>query len=210
MTAIPEKVTRLRELIQTGDTTHGSILRSSADMIAEYYRLVLKWNERLHLTTITEPEHFLERHILEVCASIRLIDPQVSAIWDLGSGLGVPGIPLKIFRPDLQIVLVESGRRKVHFLETVIAELALAQATVDHRRIEDLPPCTEGVLLTGRAIERMESLFPTILQLGAKAAQILLFSTTGPAGSLPGVTIHPLPGAHDRCIAELKCSTWNN
>lgn len=206
---IGEKTAILRRSILDNGTPNGARLREVADLIAQYYQLVLKWNDRLHLTTITDPDQFLERHVFEVLASLPLIDPSVRVLWDLGSGLGVPGIPFRLFRPDLEVVLVESNRRKVLFLETVISELSMDRMSVLHRRIEDLSPLGRGVLLTGRAIERMEALFPTILRLGAEASQILLFTTTRPAHALPGAVIHPLPGTLNCCVAELKCSTWN-
>lgn len=199
----------LRSLLIESDFFGSSPILESHELITEYYRLVLKWNDLLHLTTITAPQQFLERHLIEVFSALPYIDKDVDTIWDLGSGLGVPGIPFRLFRPDLEVVLVESNRRKVLFLETVVAELGLVQTHVIHSKIQALPLPASSVLLTGRAIERMESLFPAILQLGASARQIILFTTTRLTAFLPGAQIHYLSGAADRCLAVLKCSTWN-
>ncbi|MEY3285124.1 MAG: 16S rRNA (guanine(527)-N(7))-methyltransferase RsmG [Acidobacteriota bacterium] len=177
------------------------------DHFAHYYGLVLKWNSRLHLTTLTEPDQFLSRHIAEVCAAVGLIDAQVTGVWDLGSGLGVPGLPLRILRPDLDVLLVEASRKKAIFLETVIAELGLTGCRVACQRIEDLPAPTADLLLTARAVEQMEELLPRLLELAVSAGQLILFISPDLARLLPGATIYPLPGAQQRCLASLKCST---
>lgn len=209
MSAITDKASQLQGLIYSGETVAGGRLRPYAELITGYYQLVLKWNARLNLTTLTEPAQFLERHIVEVYEAVHLIDPAVTSLWDLGSGLGVPGVPFKIFRPDLEVTLVESSRGKAIFLETVVADLEFDLTRVERTRIEDLKPLRPGELLTCRAVERMEGLFQTMLRLGAGATQILLFTTTTAAHSIPGAVLHPLPGALNRCVAELKCSTWN-
>lgn len=209
MTSATDKADELRALILSGSTPVGDRLQPFTERIAEYYQLVLKWNGRLNLTTLTAPAQFLERHVVEVFEALHLIDPAVTSLWDLGSGLGVPGIPFKIFRSDLEVTLVESNRGKAIFLETVIAEMELDRARVEWKRVEDLAPLGPGALVTCRAIERMESLFQTILQCGAGATQILLFTTIPVAHSIPGAVVHPLPGAFNRCVAELNCSTWN-
>ena len=177
------------------------------DRFTDYYALVLKWNNRLHLTTLIEPAQFLERHIAEVCSAVDLIDKGVAKVWDLGSGLGVPGIPIKILRPELEVVLIESSRKKAIFLETVISELRLEHCVVACRRIEDLPLPSAEVLLTARAVEQMESLLPLIRQFALTACQALLFISQESGQRIMGATLYQLPGSRQRSIAVLKCST---
>src|ERR1044071_3066172 len=73
-----------------------------------YFELVLKWNPRLHLTTLVDPQQFFQFHILESDFAASLLLPSVTRLWDLGSGLGIPGIPIAILRPDLPVHLVEA------------------------------------------------------------------------------------------------------
>jgi 16S rRNA (guanine(527)-N(7))-methyltransferase RsmG len=145
------------------------------DLLSKYYELVLKWNKRLHLTTLTRPQEFFERHILESIFSESLILPSVNHVWDLGSGLGVPGMVIAILRPDLDTHLVEAGRNKALFLEETAAHLDLKNVTVVESRFETLDPLPEESCLTVRAIEKMGKLIPEILRLGARSSQILIF-----------------------------------
>ncbi|MCI0665770.1 MAG: class I SAM-dependent methyltransferase, partial [Acidobacteria bacterium] len=106
------------------------------DLLSKYYDLVLKWNKRLHLTTLTQPREFFERHILESAFSESLILPSVNQVWDLGSGLGVPGMVIAILRPDLDVRLVEASRNKALFLEEVDVSLNLKNLRVIESRFE--------------------------------------------------------------------------
>jgi 16S rRNA (guanine527-N7)-methyltransferase len=198
---------RLAVLRSMLESRYSELTCSQIDQFTKYYELVLKWNGRLHLTTLTEPKDFLERHIAEVLSVIGLIEEQVAVLWDLGAGLGVPGIPLKILRPDLEVKLVESSRKKAIFLETVIAELGLLSCRVDCRRIENLPPPTRDVLLTARAIEQMERLIPLIRHLAATAGQSIIFISRDLGERIPGSRLYPIPHTDHRCLAILECST---
>lgn len=148
---------------------------AESDLLSKYYELVLKWNKRLHLTTLSRPRDFFERHILESAFSESLILPSVNQVWDLGSGLGVPGMVIAILRPDLTVRLVEANRNKALFLEEAAVHLNLKNLKVVESRLEAIDGVTEESCLTARAIEKMEKMVPEILRLGAKASQILFF-----------------------------------
>src|SRR5262249_44645633 len=87
------------------------------ESLSLYHRLVLKWNPRLHLTTITKPKEFFERHIFESVLAEERVLPSINRVWDIGSGAGIPGLIIAICRPTLPISLVESSRNKALFLE---------------------------------------------------------------------------------------------
>jgi 16S rRNA (guanine527-N7)-methyltransferase len=146
-----------------------------ADLLSKHYELVLKWNKRLHLTTLTRPQEFFERHILESAFSESLILPSVNQVWDLGSGLGVPGIVIAILRPDLNVSLVEVSRNKALFLEEAVVYLNLKNVKIIESRIETIEGVPGESCLMIRAIEKMEKMIPEILRLGANASQILIF-----------------------------------
>src|SRR5215831_5217196 len=143
-----------------------SFTGAEAYLLSKYYELVLKWNKRLHLTTLTQPQEFLERHILESAFSESLILPSVNQIWDLGSGLGVPGIVIAILRPDLDVSLIEVSRNKALFLDEAVAHLNLKNVVIIESRLEAVEGVHEESCLTVRAIERMEKMIPEILRLG--------------------------------------------
>jgi 16S rRNA (guanine(527)-N(7))-methyltransferase RsmG len=148
---------------------------AETDLLSNYYELVLKWNKRLHLTTLTRPQEFFERHILESAFSESLILPSVNQVWDLGSGLGVPGIVIAILRPDLNVSLVEVSHNKSLFLEEAAVYLNLKNVKIIESRFEAIEGVPGESCLMVRAIEKMEKMIPEILRLGANASQILIF-----------------------------------
>ncbi len=170
-------------------------------LLTGYYELVLRWNGRLHLTTLTNPPDFLDRHLREPLVARDLLRPGAESLWDLGSGLGVPGIPLAIFLPTLHVTLVESSRKKAIFLETVIDHLHLALVSVDCRRIESLGPLPPHSILTARAVDRMGSLLPHMLRILHPSSQVVLFCSRRLLPELPfPCTLHSLPGADQRVV----------
>jgi 16S rRNA (guanine527-N7)-methyltransferase len=192
-----------------------SFTEAEADLLSKYYALVLKWNKRLHLTTLTQPQEFFERHILESAFSESLILPSVNQVWDLGSGLGVPGMVIAILRSDLVVRLVEASRNKVLFLEEATAHLNLYNVEVIESRFEAVEGVPEESCLTVRAIEKMEEMIPEILRLGAEASQILIFGAKGLEEKIRAL-IHDkkiesllIPGSNQRYVMNIIRSTWN-
>ena len=169
---------QLKNALQTSEPFAGQTF--SADEIAQfarYYELTLKWNARLPLTTITEPVEFAERHILEAAFLRQHLSTTIKEVWDLGAGLGIPGLVLAVLCPFLKIKLVEANRKKCFFLEEAAFRLSLASVKVLNQRIESLEPPDETVCLTGRAIDGMEWLMPRIVKLGVTAGQTLILGT---------------------------------
>ncbi|MCI0664258.1 MAG: 16S rRNA (guanine(527)-N(7))-methyltransferase RsmG [Acidobacteria bacterium] len=187
---------------------------SETDLLTNYYELVLKWNNRLHLTTLTQPQEFFERHILESAFAESLILPSVKQVWDLGSGLGVPGMVIAILRPDLDVRLVEVSRNKALFLEEAAAHLNLKNVRVIESRLEDIEGVPDESCLTVRAIERMEKMIPEILRLGEKASQILIFGAKSLEGKVRAIINDQrriesflIPGSDRRYVINIFRST---
>ncbi|MCI0661848.1 MAG: class I SAM-dependent methyltransferase [Acidobacteria bacterium] len=173
---MPSEVEQLKDIIHESKRWDGKgFSESETELLSKYYELVLKWNSRLHLTTLTQPHAFFERHILESAFSTSLILPRVNQVWDLGSGLGVPGLVIAILRPDLAVRLVEVSRNKALFLEEMVDSLCLKNVKAIESRLEALGKVPEESCLTVRAIEGMEKMIPEILKLGAGTIQTLIF-----------------------------------
>lgn len=102
----------------------------------EYMNLLLEWNEKINLTAITEPEEVILKHFIDSLTINKYIENNKS-IADVGTGAGFPGIPLKIYRPDLNITLVDSLNKRINFLNNVISKLDLKDIFTVHSRIED-------------------------------------------------------------------------
>ena len=97
--------------------------------------LLLEWNQRLNLTRITEPNEVILKHFVDSMVLSKFIEGKSFA--DLGTGAGFPGLPLKIIRPDLKVVLMDSLKKRLDFLDIVIDKLALTGVSTVHARVED-------------------------------------------------------------------------
>lgn len=102
----------------------------------EYMDLILEWNEKINLTAITEPEEVILKHFIDSLTINKYIREN-KTLADVGTGAGFPGIPLKIYRPDLNVTLVDSLNKRINFLNEVIFKLDLKDINTVHSRIED-------------------------------------------------------------------------
>lgn len=101
-----------------------------------YMNLLLEWNQKINLTAITEPEDIILKHFIDSLTINKYIEND-GKLADVGTGAGFPGIPLKIYRPDLEIILVDSLNKRINFLNEVISCLKLENIYTIHSRIED-------------------------------------------------------------------------
>ena len=138
---------------------------SLAPPLLAYLALLLRWNGAYNLTAIRDPREMLAKHLLDSLAMHGAVDELAArggALADLGTGPGLPGIPLAIAKPGLQVALVESNGKKARFLREAVRQLGLRNATVAESRIEafDAPAAFDAI--TARALATL----PLILDLG--------------------------------------------
>lgn len=101
-----------------------------------FYNMVVETNQKFNLTAITEKNDFAVKHLLDSCLPYTLL-PQNAKIIDIGAGAGFPSVPLKIIRPDLNVVMLDSLNKRVNFLNECINVLGLKNAVAVHFRAED-------------------------------------------------------------------------
>ena len=128
-----------------------------------FYNMLIEFNKKVNLTTITEPKDFAVKHVID---SVSLWNDEkfsnVKTIIDVGTGAGFPGIPLKIYKPNLQILLLDSLNKRIIFLQNVIDELKLENISCMHSRAEDAahnPKLRESFdLAVSRAVAKLNVL----------------------------------------------------
>ena len=103
----------------------------------KYMQLLLEWNEKINLTAITKPEEIILKHFVDSLTIANKIKKEAS-LADVGTGAGFPGIPLKIYRRDLCVTLVDSLNKRINFLNQVIEELKLENIETIHARAEEI------------------------------------------------------------------------
>ncbi len=105
--------------------------------LEKYAALLVEWNEKMNLTAITDPEGIAVKHFLDCLAFLKRVDiPKGAKVADVGTGAGFPGIVLKIARPDIKLVLIDSLQKRLNFLSVVLEETGLS-AELIHARAED-------------------------------------------------------------------------
>lgn len=102
-----------------------------------YRDLLLKWNRTYNLTALRDPEQAISHHLLDSLAILPWV--QAGSLLDVGSGGGLPGIPLAIARPDLRVTMVDAVQKKATFLQQAAIELELPNVRAVHARVEALP-----------------------------------------------------------------------
>jgi 16S rRNA (guanine527-N7)-methyltransferase len=166
-----------KHLIYSGAEALGIHMdQEKIDQFVIHARELVKWNQKVNLTAITNPQEIAVKHFIDSIAPAPLIPPNVSLL-DIGSGGGFPGIPLKILLPSLSVTLIDASRKKVSFLKHLIRILALNNTEAHHARAEDLS--RNGTLANSfdvvitRALSSMDAVFSTALPLLVKGGKII-------------------------------------
>ena len=162
--------------------------------LTEYYRLLTRWNDRLHLVAPCTPEEFATRHVLESLLLLKHL-PHDAKIADVGSGAGLPIIPCLIARADLDATLIESSQKKAVFLREALNAVG-RKATIIARRFEEIEaPAVSFV--SCRALDQFTAKLPQLIKWAPKGATLLLF---GGAGLLPEAKRFLIPDSDRRYL----------
>lgn len=155
----------LRRTLDDGLRTLGLDPAAVAAPLLDYLALLLRWNRTYNLTALRDPHEMVVKHLLDSLAMHPFVDDLAARggrLADLGTGPGLPGIPLSIVKPGLQVTLVESNGKKARFMREAIRQLGLADARVAQSRIEAVDEPGAYDAITARALATL----PLILELG--------------------------------------------
>jgi len=126
-----------------------------------FYRELIDWNSKINLTSITQEDEVIVKHFLDSAYPHTLI-PTNSKVLDIGAGAGFPSLPLKIMRPDINILMLDSLKKRVDFLNHMINVLNLSDIKATHSRIEDLNLKNQFDIVLARAVAEL----PTLIEYG--------------------------------------------
>jgi 16S rRNA (guanine527-N7)-methyltransferase len=174
------ETSRIAELLQpfllTPAGASPALSPAQLSTISTYIDLLLHWNARINLTSIRHPEAIVTRHFGESLFAARHLFPEPgppASLIDVGSGAGFPGVPIKLWEPQLHLTLIESSHKKVAFLRQLTRTLTLTDINVVSGRAEAFasPPAN---VVTLRAVERFSSALPTAASLVAPGGRLAL------------------------------------
>lgn len=189
-------------LKQALSDNHKALSDQQAILVSDYLSLLNKWNKTHNLTAITSPKEQVYKHIIDSLSVASEIHGE--NIIDVGTGPGLPGIPLSIFLPNKKFVLVDCILKRVNFLQHVIRSLGLTNAQAFHQRVEKAKPASFGAefaqgfdTVISRAFSSIKSFIETSGHLLAQDGVILAMKGAYPADELAEIP-------QDFCIETVR------
>ena len=183
-------------------------------VLSDYVELLHKWNRRYNLTAVREPAEMLRKHVLDSLTVAPYLRGE--RLLDVGSGAGLPGIPLAVAFPQRRFVLLDSNGKKIRFVTHALAVLGLKNVEVVQARAEDFRPTEPFATVISRAFASLVDFLEQTAHLSAPMGRWLAMKGVPPdeeLRNLPAgfrlVAVHPVkvPGLNaKRCVVEIKKS----
>jgi 16S rRNA (guanine527-N7)-methyltransferase len=179
--------------------------------LIQFINLLVRWNQSYNLTAVRDPMEMVTRHLLDSLA----VTPYLlsSPVLDLGTGPGLPGIPLAIIQPASRFVLLDSNGKKIRFVRQAAMELGLtARVEVIQARMESYRPREKFATIVSRAVAELEALWQASAPLLTTPGRLLIMKGRRPEAELTALSApHPLchrltvPGLDaDRHLIEIR------
>lgn len=141
------------------------------DALVDYLALLHRWNRAYNLSAVRDPEAMVEVHVLDSLSLLPYLESP--SLLDVGSGAGLPGIPLALSRPDLRVTLLDSNGKKTRFLNQARLELGIGNLDVVHARVQDYSPAQGVSTVVSRAYARLDTFAGQVAPLLAPGGVIL-------------------------------------
>jgi len=155
--------------------------------LLSYLGLLERWNKAYNLTAIRDPMQMIARHLLDSLSVASWVGD--GHLLDAGTGAGLPGIPLAITKPDLEVTLLDSSGKKIRFLNHVRRELGLDNITTVQERLESYSAETRHDVIISRAFTSLASFARAARHLAAAPSRLLAMK-----GRFPQSELNDLPG----------------
>lgn len=166
-----------------------------------FLTLLLRWNRTYNLTAVRDPEVAVTRHLLDSLAVLPYLTG--SPVLDLGSGAGLPGIPLAIAVPSHRFVLLDGNGKKIRFVRQAALELGLSGVEAVQARMESYRPQQKFATIISRAVAELETLWRAAEPLLATPGRVLLMKGRRPEAELAALSA-PNPQCHRLSVPGLE------
>ncbi len=133
-----------------------SLQARQEEQLLAYLALLIKWNKAYNLTAVRDPDEMVSRHLLDSLSIVPSVAPLGERWLDVGSGGGMPGVPLAILFPERKFTLLDSNGKKTRFLTQVKLELQLSNLDVVHSRVEAYTPAQSFAGICSRAFSSLQ------------------------------------------------------
>jgi len=199
-----------RNILESGITALNlTVTDAQIEQLLAFIKLIEKWNKAYNLTAIRNPEEMAQLHILDSLAIVPHIHGQ--RIIDIGTGAGLPGIPLAICLPDIHFTLLDSNAKKTRFVQQVALELKLKNVAVIHSRVENHQPEHGYDAALTRAFAGLPEIVKLTAHLLAKDGVLLAMKGQIPEAELAQIAAKKsvisvsVPGSDvERCLVRIE------
>jgi 16S rRNA (guanine527-N7)-methyltransferase len=186
------------EIQQGCAALHIELTDTAAEKLALFIGLLEKWNRVYNLTAVRDGRAMVVRHILDSLAVLPFLTEQ--SLLDVGTGAGLPGLPLAVARPELSVTLLDANAKKLRFVRQAVFELGLSNVEVVQSRMQEYQPAQSFDMVISRAVSNLGELYGQTARLVRPGGRILFMK-----GSLPTDEIQELePDRETLHIERLK------
>ena len=154
------------------------------ELLIAYLGLLIKWNQAYNLTAVRNPDEMVSRHLLDSLSVVPYVAEGGDSWLDVGSGGGMPGVPLAILFPQRRFILLDSNGKKTRFLTQVRLELKLANLEVVHARVEAFRPAAPFSGIVSRAFSELKNFTDWTRHLGNQDTRWLAMKGVHPDDEL--------------------------
>lgn len=195
-TQVNYQVAWLRQLAEGLDAMQLHIDNGRQETLLGFLGLLEKWSRTYNLTAVRDPRQMVPKHLLDSLSILPWLER--GPVLDVGTGAGLPGIPLAIARPELEFTLLDSNGKKARFVRQVVADLGLKNVEVVHARAEGLDRPAHYTCITARAVATLADVVSCTHSLLSPSGRWLVMK-----GARPNAEVAELPAKYTAEIETL-------